>query len=146
MNIKIHEHISSYVDSLRREYISDDFIYASYNAPNTTYKFANDLDHIMLSLSHPAIKVWFRTMTLLKRNSDPVLACSIQLKLEYFTDIMSRATYFKAVAELVARDLLIKTPKRSLYIINIKYANKLYNPKVVVPVEVAETLPPPPPK
>lgn len=132
MNDDIHKHISEYIDNQRRDYITDDFAYASYNAPHTMYAISNDLDDILLKLKPRAYKVWHRTMTLVKRNHDPVMACSVHMRYEYYTDLVSRSSYFLAIKELVDAELLLKTKSPVIKIVNVKYANKLFKPKLEI--------------
>lgn len=129
----IHIHISDYLDSERKDYLTEDFGYSSYTAPNTMYQVSNDLDEILLKLPYSALKVWHRTMTLLKRNHDPVIACSVLMKYDYYSDLISKPTYHRSVKILVDADLLITTSKSTIKIVNVKYANKLFKPKFELP-------------
>lgn len=128
-NNEIHNHISNYLDKKKREFITESFGYTSYTAPHTMFSIGNDLPELMLKLNPPTLKVWLRCMSLLKRNHDPVMACTIIIKHEYFKDLVGRTNYYKAIKELVENEFLINTLRKSVYIVNINYANKLYKPK-----------------
>lgn len=127
--------IELYVEQHRREYITDKFEFASYHAPNTMYSVSNDLDEILLTMSYHAIKVWHRTMSLIKRNTDPVKACTIKMSYDDYKDIVSRNYFYKAVRELSDGALIYETNRRGVYVINILFANKLFKPKLDIPEE-----------
>jgi len=126
----IHTHISSYVKSKKIDILTDDYGYSTYNHPNTTFQISNDLPEMMMKLSHSTLKVWFRIMTLLKRNHDPVYAVSVTLKIEDFNDVVGRTKYYSAIKELIEVKLLLPTPKKNLYMVSITHANKLFKPKM----------------
>lgn len=121
-----------YLDQHLREYLTEEFGYASYSPPNTMYNVSNDLDELLLTLSYHALKMWHRSLSRLRRNPDPVKACSLQIVLTEYSDILSRNYYYKALDELIGAQLIHKTPVRHLYVINITYANKLYKPKLEI--------------
>lgn len=127
---KYHESISKYLDSQLRTYLTDEFAYASYTSPNTTFSVHNDLFEIMLGLNPSALKMYLRTVTLLKRNADPVLACTIKVKYELYEDLFSPRSFKSAKKELITKDLFLTTDHRDIVIVNVKYANKLFKPKV----------------
>lgn len=134
---KLNEYITKLLDSLIRTYGDGiTLMYNSYNPPNSMYKINNDLFDVLLSVSPVACKLYMRMVSDLKRSSDTVLAVTVVSKPELYTSITKdRSYYYKAVKELVVLDLLIKTPKRGVYIINPKWANKLPNPKLVIPLD-----------
>ena len=68
--------IPEYLEHHRREYLTDEFAFSSYNPPNTMYQVSNDVDEILLTVSFHAIKMWHRSLSLLKRSKDPSQACS----------------------------------------------------------------------
>jgi hypothetical protein len=133
MNRNFHKHISDYLDGQRKDYITDDYAFTSYHAPNTTYVVSNDLDDILIELPLKALRTWYRTMRLLKRNHDPVLACTVVMKYEHYKDLMSRKSFYESKALLLEAQLLIKTAKPSIMIVNVRYASKLYKPKFEFP-------------
>lgn len=122
--------IPEYIDRHQRSYLTKDFAYSSYHSPNTMYKVSNDLDEVLLSLSYHAIKMWHRNMTLLKRNIDPIKACSITIVYNNYDDILSRNYYYKALKELLVSNLIYPTSDKHVYVVNLVYANKLYSPKL----------------
>jgi len=125
--IKNTEH---YLEQHLREYITNEFAFASYSPPNTMYQVSNDVDELILTLSFHANKMWHRSLSRLKRNQDPVKACSLMFAYSEYQDIMSLNYYYKAIKELLKVSLLYSTPNKSVYVINITYANKLYKPKL----------------
>jgi len=52
------------------------------------------------------------------------------MKHEDYSSVVKRSAFFKSKKELIEAGLLVKTPKPNLMIVNIQYANKLYNPKL----------------
>lgn len=126
----IHSKISEYLEQHRIEILTDEFGFATYNSPNTMYSVGNHVDELVLRLSPAALRMWHRCLSLLRRNTDPVLACSFIMKLELFEDIVTRNAYFKGKKELIRYDLILPTKDNKLYIVNIKHANKLYKPKL----------------
>ena len=131
MSDKTATFMTKYLEQHKRTYITADFAFTSYNPPNTTHRVSDDLNEILLTLPGPTIKVWLRTVSLLVRNSDPVLAVSVLLPFELFEDLCSRSSFFRALKELKANDLLVKVPGvQSLYLVSPAYTHKLYKPKL----------------
>lgn len=126
----LHSEISAYLERNKRDYLTEGFGFSAYNAPNTMYNVSNDLDDILIKLPLSTTRVWHRTMKLLKRNSEPTIACTVIVKYDYYKDLMSRKTYFKAMKELKDIKLFINTSTSNMIIVNVKYANKLYKPKL----------------
>ena len=124
------KNIQEYLSSHQRDYITDDFAYSSYNAPNTMYQVSNDLDEVLSECSLSSIKLWHLIMLCVKRNSDPVKAISVTLSHDMFTGKISRNHYYKSLKELVERRLLLTTDIKHVYIVNVQYAHKLYKPKL----------------
>lgn len=122
--------INEYLSSHLREYLTDEFAFSSYNPPNTMYYVSNNVDEILLTLSHHALKMWHRSLSLLKRNTDPAKACTINVTYSDYSDILSRNYFYKARTELIESRLIYKTTDWNLYVINVSYANKLYKPKL----------------
>jgi hypothetical protein len=122
--------IPEYLEHHRREYLTDEFAFSSYNAPNTMYQVSNHVDEILLTVSFHAIKMWHRSLSLIKRSKDPSLACSLAVSYSEYSDILSRNYYYKALNELLDKDLLFKTTDKHVFVINIMLANKLYKPKL----------------
>jgi hypothetical protein len=121
---------SQYLESHLREYLTDEFAYASYNTPNTTYRVSNDLDGLLLECSNTSIRLWHMVMMRVKRNTDPVIAVTVRLHPQDFSGGISRNAYYKSMNELTSKRLLLATHVKGEYIVNIQYANKLYNPKL----------------
>ena len=124
--------INDYLNSHERQYRTKDFIYNSYNSPNTMYQVSNNLDELLLTLSFSGLKMWHRCMSLLKRNGDPTIACTIVMNYHSFCDILSQKYYYIAMKELQQKDLLLATRYKNRVIVNIDYANKLYKPKLEI--------------
>lgn len=129
-NRAYHKHISDYLDTQKRDFLTESFGYSTYTAPNTMFNLSNDMPEIMISMPPTTLKVWLRILSLLKRNHDPVLACTAYLEYDAFTDVAARTSFYKARKKLASMGLIIKTTKRSMYIVNVKYANKLFKPKL----------------
>lgn len=132
-NREYHKHISDYLENQKRDILTDDFGYATYTSPNTMFNISNELPEIMINMSHSTLKVWLRCLSLLKRNHDPVLACTIKMVHKEFKDIVGRTSYYKSLKELEDMDMILRTQKQSMYIVNVKMANKLFKPKFIVP-------------
>lgn len=129
-NKDFHNHISDYIESKRREFITPDFGYASYTSPNSTFSVGNDLPDLMLKLTTPTLRFWLKALSSLTRSSNPVLAVTILVRYEDYKELVGRTNYYAALKELQKYELLLATPKKSIYIVNVKYANKLYKPKM----------------
>lgn len=121
--------IAQYLETHLREYHTDEYLWYSYHAPHTMYHVSNDLDEVLLEHSYHAIKMWHRTMSRLKRNRDASKACTVTMKYKAYEDILSRNYYYLALKELVNSSLLLPTPVKQVYVVNLLYANKLYKPK-----------------
>ena len=128
----LYRYIEEYLDTQKREYITDDFAYATYTSPNTMFNFGNTLPEIMESMSVASLRVFIRCLKISKRNHDPVMACSIDVSYQAFQDICAKATYYRCLAELRELKVLIKTPKKSCYIIAVNHANKLFKPTIEI--------------
>jgi hypothetical protein len=124
------KNIPEYLELHRREYLTDEFAFSSYSSPNTMYQVSNDVDEILLTMSFHAIKMWHRSLSLLKRNKDASQACSLHVVYSEYSDILSRNYYYKALNELLDRNLMYKTSDKHVYVVNISLANKLYKPKL----------------
>ncbi len=124
------EDITKYIEQHQRDYITEEFAFSSYNAPNTMYQISNVTDELLLLCTPNSIVMWHMLMLRLKRNHEPVKVVTVHPMFEEFKDRMSRNTYFKCLKQLVDQQLLIPTTKRGEYVVNIVYANKLYNPKL----------------
>lgn len=122
--------LTRYLERHKRDIITDDYAFSTYNAPNTMYQVSNDLDSLLLTQSAKAIKLWHMVMLFLKRNSDGTKAIVVVMKYDLFSVGLSRNSFFKAFKELVDCNLLIPTLDSSVYVVNIQYANKLYKPKL----------------
>jgi len=122
--------METHVENKSRTYVSKDMAYTSYNAPNTMYQVSNDLDELLLTCSYHSIRLWHAIMSRVKRNQDPVKVISIELRSHMFSEYLSRNYYYKALKELVDKELLLLTTTKCLYVINIDYAHKLYRPKL----------------
>jgi hypothetical protein len=128
-NLEIHSHISNYLESQRTDILTDEFGYSTYTAPNTMFHISNALPEMMIRMSPRVLKVWLRSISRLRRNHDPVIACTITMSYTYYKDVVSKGSYYKALKELEDEGLLIKTLNKKVFIVNIKHANKLYKPK-----------------
>lgn len=124
------ESIDDYLEKKRRDYLTDEFAYSSYHAPNTMYQVANGLDDVILTLSFGAMKMWHKSLSLLKRNKKSSIACSVIMEYDTFEKVVSRNVFFKAKKELCDKQLLLPTTKRTVYIVNIDYACKAFRPKI----------------
>jgi len=122
--------IEGYLESHNRDYLTEEFGFSSYNPPNTMYQVSNSLDELLLQCSYHAIKMWHRSVSLLKRNKDAVRACTIEVTFKLYDDVLSRNYYYKALKELTDHKLLIPTPDKNIYVINVQMANKLYKPQL----------------
>ena len=129
-NKDIHNHISEYIDSKKREFLTPEFGFASYTAPNTMFSVSNDLPDLMLKLTTPTLRFWIKALSTLKRSQNPVLAVTILVKYEDYKELVGRTNYYKAIKELLKHELFIATLRKNVFIVNIKYANKLYKPKL----------------
>ena len=98
------------------------------------YQVSNDVDEVLLTLSYHAIKMWHRSLSRLKRNSDATKACSLSMMYEEYSDILSRNYYYTALKELLDVELIHSTLDKHVYVISITYANKLYKPKLDIEV------------
>jgi len=129
-NEDIHNHISAYIKSTIIEYITPDFGYASYTAPNTMFNISNELPDLMLKLTTPTLRLWLKALSSLTRNPNPVLAVTVTVRLEDYKELVGRTNYYKALKELQDVKLFIPTLRKNVFIVNIKHANKLYKPKL----------------
>ena len=129
-NIDIHNHISEYLESRKSEYLTPEFGYASWNPPNSMFNISNNLPDILLELEPATCRVFLKILSLLKRNHDPVMAVTLHIKYEYFKNLVGRTKYYSSIKELLDKGLLIPTLRKSVYIISIKHANKLFKPKL----------------
>jgi hypothetical protein len=108
--------------------------YPSWHAPNTTFKMADDTPERLIHLSHPAIQLYLRCISLLKRNyrkvDDPVLACTIILRFADVEDVMGRTSFKKARTQLVHAGLIVLDTKRQSALVFVKptFASKLSAP------------------
>lgn len=132
-NREYHRHISDYLESQKKDIITDDFAYSTYTSPNTMFNISNDLPELMIAMQPTTLKIWLRMISLIRRSHDPVLACTVHVKHTAFKDIAGRTAYYKALKQLTDMELLIKTKKVSMFIVSIKYANKLFKPKFDIP-------------
>lgn len=128
MSKKITKNVRQYVERHRRQYQAKDFIFDSYNPPNTMFKVANELPLVLLQLPNNVIRLYLFLLTKLKRNQDIAKACTVHVTHEEVT-FMSRNTFYKCINILNDKELVLKTTMDFTYIINIQYANKLYSPK-----------------
>jgi hypothetical protein len=126
----IHSEISRYVEGNIRTYIGGNIMYSSYNSPNTTSSVSDMLWPLLEVIEPISIKMYARSVSLLRRNPDPILACSISLHYDLYKDLMSSKSYYRAKAELIQCRLIIATSSSKLFIVNIQYTNKLYKPKL----------------
>jgi len=94
------------------------------------YQVANALDELLLTCSSSTVMLWHMVLVQLKRNNDPTVAITVELKHELFKDNIGRSAYYKSIKELVHKNLLLSTPVKQQYVVNIMYANKLYKPKL----------------
>lgn len=133
MQKNLHQFISEYLELQRKDYITKDFAYTSYHAPNTTYTVSDELDRILIKLPPKAYKMWHRTMSNMKRNHDPIVACTVLFKYEFYKDLMTKNSFYDAKAILLEHELFIKTSKSNIIIVNVKYASKLFKPKFEFP-------------
>lgn len=129
VNMKLTD-VDQYLEQHKREYITDKFEFASYCPPNTMYHVSNELDELLLTMSNHAIRLWHRTMSRVKRNTDPVRVVTIQIEYRDYKDILSRNYFYSALKELCHSSLLLPTDQRSIYVVNLMYANKLFKPKL----------------
>ncbi len=130
MNIEIHSYISEYLKRQQREYLTEEFGFSAWTAPNTMFNINNDLPSLMLKMTTPTLRVWLRCLNLMKRNHDPVYACNIYIDYKLFNDLVAKATYYRALKELRNMNMIRRTPIKNIYIIEIFIANKLYKPKI----------------
>jgi hypothetical protein len=128
----LHSHISDYLESQKRDIITDEFAYSTYAPPNTMFSISNDMPMMMLAMPPGRLKVWLVCLSLMKRNHDPTIACSIVIKHEYFKDYISKSRYHICIKELIKDGLLVATPKKSVVIIHIAKASKLFKPKLEI--------------
>lgn len=119
------ETVQDYLATLYQEFESDNGRYGTYSKPNTTYRVHNDLDEALLTLKPAEYRMWHRTLSLLKRNADPVLACSFNPRHTCYADLMSRPSFYTALAVLTERKFFVKI-NRGLYVVNPRVANKFY--------------------
>lgn len=129
---ELHSHISKYLEKHKKLFITDEFVYTSWNSPHTMYNVSNDIDELLLTLSDSSIRFWHRTLAQLRRNHDPAIACSVEIKYSHYKDVISRNSYYTAKSQLVDNKLIIPTDNHAIYIVNINYANKLYKPELEV--------------
>lgn len=122
--------VQAHLDAHLQTYLGPDFGYNSYNPPNTTMVIADSLPEILLGLSGGAIRLYLRCLQLLKRNQDPVLACTVLLKASSVQDLFGERQYRRCRNELLSAGLLLATDSPSLVIVHVGYANKLYKPKL----------------
>lgn len=134
-NLMTIEDIDDYINRHERSYQTKDFIYSSYHSPHTMYKVSNDVDEILLTMSFHAIKMWHRSLSLLKRNLEPSKACTVAIVYSEYSDILSRNYFYKALRELLQSKLLFATVDKHIYVINLIYANKLYSPKLDIEIK-----------
>lgn len=125
----LYDEVKSYIERNTFEIVTPEFHYYAYHMPNTTYQVSNDIDEILIRLSPKAYRVWHRTLSIAKRNEDPVLSCVVKCSFSLYSDVSSRNSFFAALEELCGAQLLIKTSSKGIYVINIRYASKLFKPK-----------------
>lgn len=124
---KNYEFKYSFLDNIKQTFLTGSFAFTSYTSPNTTMEVSNDIFDIMLNMKPNELKVWLKACSMLKRNHEPTVACSVFITKEDCS--MSKSTFYDATSRLMKKELLIKTLKRSEYIVNPKYAHKLFKPK-----------------
>lgn len=108
--------------------------YPSWHAQNTTFKMTEVTPERLIHLSHPAIQLYLRCITLLKRQyrktDDPAHACIIILRFAEVDDVMGRTSYKKAITQLVRAGLIDIDPNRKSALVFIKpsFVCKLLTP------------------
>ena len=124
-----YQTVQGYLSTIHTEVHSENFHYGTYSVPNATYKVHDDIDDWLLSLKPSEYRLWHRTLSLLKRNVDPVLACSFRPKHSDYCDLMSKRHFYTALAVLTERKFFVKI-NRGLYVVNPRVANKCYSTKL----------------
>ena len=124
----IYDFTDDYLDKLKRDYLTSEFGYSSWNPPNTTITISEQLLPLLASISPPTVQFYFSCLSTLKRNHNPVYACLIYLEYKSLTVDYSKRTFYRYIQELCDHKLLIYV-RKDFYIVNIEYAHKLYKPK-----------------
>lgn len=124
----IYDFTDDYLNKLKRNYLTSEFGYSSWNPPNTTLTVSEHTLPLLMSLSPPTILFYISCLSMLKRNHDPVYACLICLDYKSLKVDYSKRTFYRYIQELCDKRLLIYVSK-DFYIVNIEYTHKLYKPK-----------------
>lgn len=136
MITKSHDQVTKYLESSTITFLTKEFGYKQYNAPNTMYRINSKIDDLLLTLDPYTVVFWHKCLSILKRSKDPVMSCTILIDFKQFDSLMKRSKYYYCLRELLKCSLLIATDNNKLFIVNIQYANKLYNPKFVAEDEI----------
>ena len=126
-NTKMFQFLVDYLETCKTTYLTDKFGYTSYNKPNTMFNIHNDLPDLLLTLNSTPLRMYIKCLSLIKRSHEPTAAITISFNIKDFD--LSRSAFYSSKKELIDAGLLIKTPKPSVMIINVHYANKLFKPK-----------------
>jgi hypothetical protein len=101
----------------------------SFGYYNQKISICQTLPEKLLLLNPPALKIYLRCLKFISRKRKPEEACVIQITIIDFEDLLKESSYKKGVKELLRNELLVKTPDKETFIVNIEFANKLNRPK-----------------
>lgn len=133
---KEYHQVTNYLESQLKTFFTKEFGYKRYNSPNTMYKVSNKVDDLLLTLDPYTVMFWHKCLSMLKRNTNPELSCSLLLNPLQFDSLMKRRKYYYCLKELLKCSLLIATDNKKLFIVNVDYANKLFDPKFIPEDEI----------
>lgn len=121
--------IDLWVDSNERDINIGSKHYVTYGYPKSYYKVSHYTDELLLSLSYASMKLWHKSLLLLKVSNSKSACVAIRLHHSEQSDILSKASFYKAIKELVRYRLLLNTNQTNIYVVNIQHAHKLNSPK-----------------
>jgi len=115
-----------HIEDHTRTFTTTNFAWNDLYSPNTTGVMTDACISLLNELSPMACKLYYRCISKLVRSTDPALAIVIHMHHTDCSDFLSRATYFKYFKELKDHRLILNTPKRGVYIVNVQFFSKLY--------------------
>lgn len=124
-----YQEVTEFLELHKRMHGPEAFRYASYNPPNSMIHISDHCLLLMCDMSPTESKLWLNILKILKRNHEPVLACTALIKFSDLSDLMCKASFYKCLNLLVNKRFVIKTRKSFVYIVNPQFAHKLFKPK-----------------
>lgn len=124
-NSKLHALLLAHITDHLRTFNTDKFVWNDFYPPNTTATITDSCVSLLATMNPHTCSLYMKIVNELTRSTDPALAVTVHLSYDKLG--MSRSSYFKSLKELKDYRLILPTPKKGMYIVNVQFFNKIYN-------------------